>query len=186
MIRKIYLSATLLLSVGFTADAQIGTMKNIGQVAEWTQSIKSASLTSAKGDHSNTFLIPTPTGANLPMTINVRNNDNGAIMIAGDDQKGKFSLSVDASGKVSGFYHSVPERKAYTYNSNTAGNVFMTEVAIESLICMDFERMGEIPSDEAEISKRPARTSAIPKYSSKPGSQYVIYIDLDDESTNSK
>lgn len=186
MIKKIYLSASVLLGVSLTSAAQPGSMKNIGQAADWTQTIAGASMTHSKSEHTPSFSIPTPYGASLPVSIQVKNIENGTVMIAGDDQNGNFSLSTDVSGKVNGFYHSITERKAYRYTTDKAGNVFATEVPIESMICMDFARVPEVPSDEAEASKRPARTTAIPKYSSKPDSKYVIYIDLDGESSNSK
>ena len=186
MIKKLYLSATFLLGVGAIAVAQIGSMKNIGRASDWIQSINSASTTSAKSDRTTTFSIPTSTGSMFPVIINIKHTENGTVTIAGgDQQKGNFSLSADGNGKVKGYYHSLKDRKAYSYTTNTTGDLIATEVAIETMLCMDYTRALEIPSDEAAIAKRPARTTAIPKYSSRPDSKYVIYIDLDGESTSS-
>src|SRR3954469_635834 len=185
MIKKLYSSA-LLLSMSLITFAQIGSIKNIGQASDWAQTINGVSSTSAKNDHANAFSIPTSSEIILPVVINIKSTENGTVTIAGGDyQKGKFSLSVDPAGKIKGFYHSLAERKAYQYSTDNAGNVMATEVAIESMLCMDYVRATEIPSDVAEAAKAPARTTAIPKYSSKPDSKYVIYIDLDGESSSS-
>ncbi len=186
MIKKIYLLATLLLCTSIIAVGQIGATKNIGQASNWLQSIKSTFTASAKSEQANTFSIATPTGTNLPVVINVMNNEAGTFAIGGcDKEKGTFNLSADANGKITGYYHSLTERKAYRYHTDNTGNLIATEVAIESLICTDYAPAPVIPSDEAEAAKRPARTAAIPKFSSKPDSKYVIYIDLDGESGSS-
>ncbi|MES1181661.1 MAG: zinc-dependent metalloprotease, partial [Flavobacterium sp.] len=140
-----------------------------------------------KNDRANTFSFPTPEGTTLLIAIDMTNNENETRTISGHDhQQGRFSLSTDATGKISGHYYSIAERKAYSYTTDEAGNLITTTVAIESLLCMDYTRAGEIPSDEAEAARRPARTTAIPKYNSKPDSKFVIYIDLDGESGNSE
>ncbi|HET6225200.1 MAG TPA: zinc-dependent metalloprotease [Bacteroidia bacterium] len=186
MIKKVYLSATFLLSASLMAVGQIGSTKNIGSASDWAQSINNILATAAKGKEATPFSIPSSNGNNLPVLVNMKSAENGTFAIGGGDaEKGTFRLSTDATGKVSGFYHSLKERKAYKYSTDHTGNVIATEVAIESILCMDYERALPIPSDEAEAASRPARTSAIPKFQSKPDSKYVIYIDLDGESGSS-
>jgi hypothetical protein len=186
MIKKNYLSATLLSCASLLAVGQIGSTKNIGQASDWKQSINNAITASAKNGSVNAFSILSSSGTNLPVAINTKSTENGTSAIGGTDlQKGTFSLSADANGKVKGYYHSLTDRKAYKYSTDNTGNVIATEVAIESVVCTDYLPALVVPSDEREAAKRPARTTAIPKYSSKPDSKYVIYIDLDGESGNS-
>lgn len=172
----------------FTSTIAIGQegSTTIGRATDWVQSIENASFASAKNNQSSEFSIPTPNGRTLSVTINMKHIENGVTTIGGaNQQNGVFNLAAEASGKISGYYHSIRERKAYKYNTDNSGKVIATAVPIESLICMDYARVPEIPSDEAEAAKQPARTTAIPKYSSRPDSKYVIYIDLDGEQTSS-
>jgi hypothetical protein len=185
MIKK-YLSVLGFVCLNLVVVAQIGSTRNIGPASGWAQSVSNVFATSAKTDRPNLFSISTSGGKNMELPIHLKNQENGTLTIGGNDpQKGAFNLSVDAAGNVSGYYHSITNRVAYNYKTDAAGNVIVTEVAIESLLCMDYTRAAIAPSDEAAAAKQPARSSAIPKYNSKPDSKFVIYIDLDGESTNS-
>ena len=186
MIKKFYFSGVLLISIVTTVFSQTGATKNIGPASNWIQAIKDASLTSSKNNQASSFSLLSPDGTMLPVLINMKHTENGTTTIGGaDEQKRTFNLSVDSNEKIKGYYHSIRERKAYTFNTDNSGSLIATEVAIESVICMDYMRAAALPSDEAEAAKQPARKTAIPKYSSRPNSKYVIYIDLDGEQTSS-
>lgn len=186
MIKKIYFFTAFMLCAGVIAVGQIGSTKNIGRTSDWIRAIENASLTFAKGIVSTHFSLPTTSETQHPVVINLQSDENGTVTIAGGDrQKGVFSFSRDAAGTVSGYYHFTKERKAYRYSSVHSGDVMVTEVGIESVICTDYAPAAEIASDEAEAAKQPNRQTAIPKYSSRPDSKYVIYIDLDGEQTSS-
>jgi hypothetical protein len=185
MIKKIY-TATFFLSASLMAVGQIGSTKNIGRASDWKQTINDVLSTPARTNQATPFSIPSSSGNSLPVVVNMKSTENGTYAIGGGDATtGTFRLSAEADGKVSGFYHSVLERKAYKYTTDNAGNLIATEVAIESMVCMDYAQALPVPSDETEAAKRPARVAAIPKFSSKPDSKYVIYIDLDGESGSS-
>ena len=176
MIKKIYLSALLLLGMtpGFT---QVTKIRNLGRAAVFTRTISQA--TQVK---NAAYVLPAPSGEDLNGIVNNHFTNNGRTEIVGEaGKKGTFTLSTDASGMVTGTYHSILERRAFQYYTDGYGNLIAKEVAIESLICMDYSRLEETSYGEAQHAAKPLRTTAIPRYSSKPGSKYVIYIDLDGE-----
>ncbi len=177
-----------LLSCAGLAFGQVGTVKNLGRATEFSKSIANVSpLSTDKHDIGANFSLPTPAGENLAGTVNLRTEENGKVEITGGaGKKGTFSLATDASGNVSGYYHSITERKAFEYSTDNSGNVIAKEIAIESLVCMDYERIPPSLFDEETLAKQAPRTTAIPSFESKPDSKYVIYIDLDGETIASK
>lgn len=177
MIKKIYFSAAL-LSCASLAFGQIGANRTIGKSAEIAKSI--SETTQIGGSYS----LSTPYGSStIQSVINYKTNEDGRIIIAGSAGNGGFKLVSNSEGKISGHYICAAERKAYSYSTDASGNVIAKEVPIESLVCMDFAKVPSTAFDEAEAAKVPARTTAIPAFSSKPNSKYVIYIDLDGEYT---
>ena len=182
MIKKIYFSAALLACANL-AFGQIDASRAIGQSAAIANSISSANL-----EVGASYTLQTP-NSNIQGIINYKTREEGTVLIAGEADNGTFNLTTDASGKVSGRYIVPSKRKAYTYSTDASGNVIAKEVPIESLVCMDFAKVPSTPYSEAEAAKAaklPARTTAIPAFSSKPNSKFVIYIDLDGEVTSGK
>ena len=165
MIKKIYFSAAL-LSCASLAFGQIGANRMIGKSTEMAKSISDA--TQIGGSYS----LSTPYGSStLQSVINYKTNEDGQVIIAGSAGNGGFKLVKNAEGKISGHYICASERKAYSYSTDAAGNVIAKEVPIESLVCMDYAKVASTPFDEAEAAKAPARTTAIPAFSSKPNSK---------------
>lgn len=180
MIRKIYVSV-MLLSCSSFATAQVKTVRNLGSSAEFVKTFNEVSLS------ETTYSLPTPTGFNLPGIVHFKSVEEDAIQLAGSaGEKGSFSLRLDADGGVSGTYVNVPDRKALKYATDANGNVTVEDVAIESIVCMDYNAVPqtayELKQQEQTTQKR---TTAYPKFSSKPDSKYVIYIDLDGETSTS-
>jgi hypothetical protein len=189
MIKKIYLS-TALLTCASMAFAQIGTTRVIGRSTDFAKALNNVSEASAieRNGIGSAYSLATPGGSIIASTVNYKTTENGGIQIAGSaGEKGSFTMNVDATGKVEGTYTSIADRKAFNYSSDASGNVLAKEVAIESVICMDYKASYFTPFEEKEAAtNHPAkRTTAIPKFSSKPGSQFVIYIDLDGETSKS-
>ncbi|HET6227232.1 MAG TPA: zinc-dependent metalloprotease [Bacteroidia bacterium] len=185
MIKK-YLTILSLACLNLAVVAQNVATKNIGPASAWSQTISGLATASIKTNSNALFAILTPNGDRIELPIQLKTEEDGIFTIGGNDaQKGAFNLSVNAAGSVSGYYHSLKDRKAYRYKTDASGNVNATEIAIESLLCMDYTRAAEAPTDEAAAAKLPVRTTAIPKYNSKPDSKFVIYIDLDGENTSS-
>jgi PKD repeat protein len=136
-------------------------------------------------DKNVTFTIPTPSGTNITGTINLKTIANGIQEIGGSAGTGSFTMSVDAFGNVTGLYTSVKDRKAFRYYTDeVSGNVIVKEVDIATVLCIDFKKAPEPSVNNASNSNERGIT-AIPIYNSKPGSQYVIYIDLDGETSTS-
>lgn len=185
MIKKIYFSAAL-ISCASLAFGQVGANKIIGRSTDMAKSINSFTQAAIdKQDAGASFMLPTPAGTNLSGIVNLKSEENGQVLIAGAaGNKGTFNLKSDASGTISGFFYSIKDRTAYTY-STEAGNVVAKAVAIESMLCMDYAQAPITAAQQAEYDKLPARTTAIPKFESKPGASKVIYIDLDGEVSKS-
>jgi hypothetical protein len=188
MIKKIYFSAALLTCASMTF-AQVGTTRTIGRSADLAKAINNVSEAAAieRNGTSASYSLATPGGSFIASTVNYKTTENGGVQIAGSaGEKGSFTMNIDANGKIAGTYTSVPDRKAFNYSTDASGNVIAKEVAIESLLCMDYKAAHLTPFEEKEAAANPVkRTTAIPKFSSKPGSQYVIYIDLDGEVSKS-
>jgi hypothetical protein len=188
MIKKIYLS-TVLLTCTSISFAQLGTTRTIGRASDFANVLHTASEASSteRNGISSAYTLATPGGAMIASTVNYKTTENGSVQIAGSaGQKGAFTMKVDGNGQVTGTYTSFADRKAFNYSTDAAGNVIAKEVAIESVMCMDYKAAHLTPFEEKEVAANPVkRTTAIPKFSSKPGSAYVIYIDLDGESSKS-
>jgi hypothetical protein len=188
MIKKIYLSAALLTCASITF-AQVGTTRILGLSSDFAKTIQNLSEASVAERNGTvaTYSLATPAGNAIASTVNYRTTENGGVQIAGTaGEKGSFTMNVDAKGKVTGTYTSVADRKAFNYFTDASGHVITKEVAIESVMCMDYKAAHLTPFEEKEAAANPVkRTTAIPKFSSKPGSQYVIYIDLDGEVSKS-
>jgi hypothetical protein len=189
MIKKIYLS-TALLTCASMAFAQVGTTRVIGRTTDLAKALNNVSEASAteRNGIGSSYSLATPGGSIIASTVNYKTTEDGGIQIAGSaGEKGSFTMNVDANGKMEGTYTSVADRKAFNYSSDASGNVIAKEVAIESVICMDYKASYFTPFEEKEATEHHPvkRPTAIPKFSSKPGSQYVIYIDLDGETSKS-
>jgi hypothetical protein len=184
MVKKIYLSTAFFACVGL-AFAQVGATRNLGQYANVAKSINSlAQLSPGKSDIR--YSLPTPSGSTIQGIVNFTSTDDGDMQIAGSaDKNGSFSLMVNSNGKVSGTYTSITERKAFKYFTDDEGNVIAKEIPIESLVCMDYKAVPQTAYDLKQAEETPQRPTAIPKFSSKPDSKYVIYIDLDGETSTS-
>jgi hypothetical protein len=179
MIKKVYLQAAIFIFAGNAALAQVGTSRKIGRASEIAKSISNSSI--AVGA---VYTLPTPSGNSIKSVINLKSNEDGKVVIAGSAGLGSFNLEGDATGNVSGNYVCFFDRKAYTYSTDASGNLVTEEVAIESLVCIDFPQAQATPYDEAQAAKAtPQRRAPIPKFSSKPNSPFVMYIDLDGEYT---
>ena len=128
MIKKIYFSAAL-ISCASLAFGQVGANKIIGRTADIAKSINSFTQAAIdKHDASASFMLPTPTGTDLSGIVNLKSEENGQVLITGAaGNKGTFNLKSDASGNISGFFYSIPDRIAYTY-STEAGNVVAKEI----------------------------------------------------------
>lgn len=175
MSKKIYLLAMLLACTSLSFG-QIGKTKNLGNPINFSKAINNVSVK----DKNAAFLIPTPSGANITGIINLKTIANGIQEIGGSAGTGSFTMSVDAFGNVSGLYTSVKDRKAFRYYTDEAsGNVMVKEVDIATVLCIDFKKVPEPVNSTSNSNER--GTTAIPIFNSKPGSQYVIYIDLDGE-----
>lgn len=94
-------------------------------------------------------------------------------------------MNIDAFNNVAGLYTSVKDRKAYRYYTDETNNVLVKEVAIETVVCIDYKPAPEDPASSS-VKRAERGLAAIPIFESKPGSQYVIYIDLDGEASTSK
>jgi hypothetical protein len=188
MIKKIYLSTAFLTCASITF-AQIGTTRSIGRSSDLAKAITNVSEASAieRNGIGSAYSLATPGGAIIASVVNYKTTENGGVQIAGSaGEKGSFTMNVDATGKVAGTYSSFTDRKAFNYSTDASGNVITKEVAIESVMCMDYKAAHVTPYEEKEAAANPVkRTTAIPKFSSKPGSAYVIYIDLDGEASKS-
>lgn len=188
MIKKIYLSAALLTCASITF-AQVGTTRTIGRSTDFAKALNNVSEASAtdRNGIGSAYSLATPGGVIIASIVNYKTTENGGVQIAGSSgDKGSFTMNVDATGNVTGTYTSVADRKAFNYSTDASGNVIAKEVAIESVICMDYKAAHLTPYEEKEAAANPVkRTTAIPKFSSKPGSAYVIYIDLDGETSKS-
>src|SRR3954469_13919729 len=171
--KKIYLSAALLACASL-AFGQVGATRTVGQSTEIAKTITSFTQAAIdKHDAGAAYSLPTPSGINLTGIVNLKEEKDGQITIAGGaGNKGTFNFTADDAGNVSGTFYSIADRIAYKY-ATVAGNLVATEIPIGSILCMDYARAPISASEQAEIDNLPARTAAIPKYSSKPGSSYV-------------
>lgn len=187
MIRKIYLSA-MLLSFSALATAQVRTIRNLGPSAEFVKTINHvAQLAFDEYQGETTYSLPTPSGGNVSCIVHFKSVENDATQIAGNaGERGSFSLRIDANGRINGTYTNVPDRRAFKYSTDATGNVTVQDVAIESVICMDYKAVPQTAFDLKQQVKAPQkRTAAYPKFNSKPDSKFVIYIDLDGETSTS-
>ncbi|MBA3706595.1 MAG: PKD domain-containing protein, partial [Bacteroidetes bacterium] len=185
MIKKIYLFLMLLSTTGISF-AQIGKIKNVGSASDFTKLINNVSASSPNDRTANsTFYLPTPSGVTIIGKVNLKTTPEGGKEIGGSaGENGSFQMSVDAFGTVTGLYTSVKDRKAYKYYTDeTTGNLMVKEVAIETVICIDFNKVPENTTNNSPSNTGERGLTAIPSFQSKPGSAYVIYIDLDGETS---
>ncbi len=177
MIKKIYLSAMLIASASLIFGQ---TTKNIGASSDVVKSINNVSVTSASNRAANnTFILTAPSGEKILGTVNLKTTVDGIINIGGSAGiNGSFTMSVDVFQNVTGLYTSVKDKKAFKYYTDEVGNVIVKEVDINTVLCIDFKKAPE-SSDNTTTNER--GITAIPIFNSKPGSKYVIYIDLDGE-----
>lgn len=185
MIKKIYLSAMLLASTSLVFG-QLGTTKNIGRSSDFAKLINDVSVSSTSDREANTtFILTAPSGKNITGNVNLKKIvADGKIKIVGNaGTDGSFNMSVSPGGDITGLYTSVKHKKAYKYYTDEAtDNVIVKEVDINSVLCIDYKAAPEDPAN-AENTSRSAMP--IPIFESKPGSLYVIYIDLDGETSTS-
>lgn len=185
MIKKIYLSAMLLVCTSLSFS-QIGKTRNLGKPSDFAKSINDVSVSlNNNRDASSTYMIPTPSGTSIIGMVNRKTSKDGKIKIVGSGgENGSFNMSVDAFGNVAGLYTSVKDRKAYRYYTNESkDNVVVKEVDITTVLCIDYTPAPEDPANAPLDGSE--RMAPIPVFESKPGSQYVIYIDLDGEVSTS-
>lgn len=181
MIKKIYLSAALLACIALVFG-QNSLTRNIGNSIGFGKLINNAV---SSGDNS-TFTLPTPSGATIAGKINLKRSYGGTTEIigTGNEPSSTFSLSVNTNGEIDGLYTSVKDKKAYKYyTDDVSNNLMVKEVNIESVLCIDYKQAPDNSAQKKEAL--PTVVNAIPLFESKPGSQYVIYIDLDGEVSTS-
>lgn len=187
MIKKIYFSAVLLSCSTFTF-AQVRAVRNLGPSSEFVKPISHVSQFSVDQHNGEAvYSLPTPSGSNLPGIVHLKTVEDDVILIAGSaGENGSFSLRMDANGKLGGTYTSIPDRRAFKYTTDAAGNVTVKDVPIESVVCMDYKAVPLTAYDLKQQAQAPKqRATAYPKFNSKPDSKYVIYIDLDGETSTS-
>ncbi|MBI2270447.1 MAG: PKD domain-containing protein [Bacteroidetes bacterium] len=182
MTKKIYLSATLFISI-VLAFGQNGLTKNIGNSVGFARLINNASTSSGT---NSSFILPTPSGTFIAGKVNLKRSFDNTIEIIGNgsESASTFSLSVNKNGDVDGLYTSIKDRKAYKYfTDETSNNLMVKEINIESVLCIDYKQAPDNTAQKKEAA--PSAVNAIPLFESKPGSQFVVYIDLDGESSTS-
>jgi len=182
---KLFLSVLLLIFSHFIFG-QIGTSKNLGASSVYKNLILNAEVSTAeKRSATPLFTLITPNNEKLAGVVNLKDNIGNDYRIVGNTSNGTFHMIIHTNGNVSGLYTSISERKAYTYTTNEITNeLIVEEVDIASVICIDYKALDEV-SDDINSTRNQQEITAIPKYESKPGSKYVIYIDLDGEVSNS-
>lgn len=187
MIKKIYLSAVLFSCTTLTF-AQVRAIRNLGNVSEFAKTISNALPVTMDNRNANAvYTLPTPSGTSLSGIVNLKSVEDDATQIAGSaGENGSFSLRLDSKGNVTGTYTSIIDRRAIKYSTDEAGNVVAKDVPIESVVCMDYKAVPLTPFEEKQAAENAGqRTTAIAKFNSKPDSKYVIYIDLDGETSTS-
>jgi hypothetical protein len=188
MIKKIYTSL-LLLSCTTLVSAQVRAVRNLGSANTFVKNMDQVSALSVAENRKEeaVYSLPTPFGTSLSGIVNLKITEDDALQIAGSAGNGSFSLRADSHGRISGTYTSVPDRSAFKYSTDQAGNVTVKDVPIESVLCMDYKAVPQTAYDlkQQATASSIKRTTAYPKFNSKPDSKYVIYIDLDGETSTS-
>ena len=162
------LSAVLLFSFTLTTFAQSAKQsKKIGSVTEVYQQLSS---TVANGKQNIKSLETTI--AALPVVIEVNKPEYIMGKIEGNQTSSVFFDFVD--GKLEGKVVIPNQRKAYNYYTDEQGNVFVEEIDINKVICIDMSA-----ASQPVFEDNGKRSSSVPVLNSLPGAASVIMLDFD-------
>jgi len=115
---------------------------------------------------------------NYLATINVKNGTSQNYTLIGkigSNPASRFNITKK-NGKVSGNVILLDQKKAFNYYSGDNDEVYIKEVDINKLLCIDFHKIESKESDTGTTYSKMA-----PDLQSLPGSEFIIYIDFDGE-----
>lgn len=121
-------------------------------------------------------------GLSLNGKILSKKTENNEVIYEGiiDGQKAGFTFSLK-NGKLSGEIILSKNEKAFSYTSDTQGNVIITETSIHQFVCVD----KDLPIAKNQRTSAADITPALPqgtdvyKLESYPNAPAVVYLDFD-------
>ncbi len=167
-----FFSITLVVLTALSTDLFAQQGKNIIKIGSATAFAQN--FLNTKSQYSRTSLIIPTTESQLPVVINVVTTEGIRGTIAGDPSSNFFIDYIN--GKLQGKVVLPAVKKAYNYFSDAAGNVFVEEVDINKVICVNMYNGPMEPA--SEIGSR-GQSDPIPDLESFPGAEAVIYLDFD-------
>ncbi|MCK8524143.1 PKD domain-containing protein [Aquimarina sp. D1M17] len=114
----------------------------------------------------------------LHLQLNIKEEQESSLVLVGnvnDEKASTFSL-VSEQGKVSGDIWLQNTKTAYKIFTETTGKVYIEEVSINDVLCVDYE---QLPSSKNNTSKIQNKMNL--QLESLPGAAGVIYLDFDGE-----
>ncbi|MFN3404158.1 MAG: fibronectin type III domain-containing protein [Cytophagaceae bacterium] len=170
----------LFLSVSVIAQHKHTDEKpvKIGSLNEFTSNLKGA----AGARTTKERRVQTSEG-DITAIINVTKTENGEEVFIGEI-KGKKSSNISfniGNGKLEGVAVMPEEKTAFKYSSDAQGNVYVTEVDIHDVMCIEFQQ-GQTSQVQGDVQYAiPPSSSAVYKLQSLPGATAVAYLDFDGE-----
>ncbi len=114
----------------------------------------------------------------LFLTLNIKNETDQGITFIGtvNNQKSSTFSFFKTKNKLEGDIILQNTKKAYTFFTHANGSLFIKEIDINNILCVDFEELSSIErNNSAPASKM------ILELESLPGAPGIIYLDFDGE-----
>ncbi|MFN6943946.1 MAG: Ig-like domain-containing protein [Cytophagaceae bacterium] len=165
---------------------------NLGKVQEVSRQLEVIALQKSTGQD---FTLKLPSGKTLPGVVNYSTLENGKVSVIGTvKNKSLSSYSINISNnEVVGEIVLRKERKAYKYYSDPSGDVFIEEVDINDVLCVDYDdhsghnHGNHENHNHSEFKKNDEygvvqkNSAAVLSLQSLPSATGVIYLDADGE-----
>ncbi|MHA7060129.1 Ig-like domain-containing protein [Aquimarina sp. M1] len=116
----------------------------------------------------------------LRTTVHKENDTNTTLIGTINNEKLSSFTLYKNSNEITGNIVLRKQETGYQIYSDTQGTVYIKEVDINSLVCIDFENVPE-EKNNTDINKNKVFSKMAPELESLPGAPGIIYLDFDGE-----
>ncbi|MBQ4821966.1 PKD domain-containing protein [Aquimarina sp. MMG016] len=160
----------IILFANSTAIAQTKNSYSLGNESIFSQKLLSI-------NKSNTITLKLSDTESIAGKVNLKEgdiNNYSIIGLIGNNTSSTFNITKQ-DGILEGHIILFDQKKAYKYYSGDNDDVYIEEVDINKVLCIDFE---QVASKEKDIGKVSAKA---PDLQSLPGAEATVYLDFDGE-----
>ncbi len=177
MIRIYNLSLSIVLLLGLTTYTHAQSVY-LGSVKNFITSTKAQASNSKLSGGKSMLHQKVSETDQLDLEINFEKGGKGVYMVGTVTNHKSSNFFISASeNEVIGNIVLKEEKKAYKYSADEHGAVFIKEVDIHEVLCVEFDEV----NTKSSTSGQKATAAAQPDLQSLPGATAVVYLDFDGE-----